>query len=152
MEIINNLLPTNKIINSRIPSHKGKCLICGVESDTIFHALYVCKLEQEVFSHTKFFDLSSFFSFPDVRDFFIALKNVLGSNKFDFLLILLWNIWNRHNDLTHSGKYLNPVTVVWNTFKILNNYHTAIYVTPFSSINKLNCYWSPPRNAPFKLN
>ena len=92
-----NALPTMSNLRKRGVSTDGLCPVCGLEEETILHALCRCMAMKEVWRLWKDCQIDSGAESLDFSD--IALKVLAASNLKDLeiLFVVAWAIWHNRN-------------------------------------------------------
>ncbi|KAK9032000.1 hypothetical protein V6N11_056285 [Hibiscus sabdariffa] len=90
----------------------GICKLCEQDIETVLHAVRECPKTQEAFVMS---DMDSKLPQGPFNSGFQWLEEVvqmLDANQFQFLIILIWNVWNRRNRWIHQNQLIPTKLVV----------------------------------------
>ncbi|KAK8478144.1 hypothetical protein V6N11_063381 [Hibiscus sabdariffa] len=90
------------------PEDGRRILECPIARhiETILHATRECSKVQEVLIISGMDSILPQGPFRDCFEWLEESHSVLSSEQFAFLIVLLWNIWNRRNRWIHSGQLI----------------------------------------------
>ncbi|KAL1105395.1 hypothetical protein V6Z11_D04G129000 [Gossypium hirsutum] len=147
------ILPTNsKIASIRQDFDKG-CPRCGVETETVLHALKDCPTSRAVLSIGGW--SRSFISknYDHCIDWLEDLMRVLDKRAMADLITTLWNYWNNRNNFIFRGKE-EEAKQIWERannltkeFQICNMMNE-----PLMSQNVVEKKWNKPPKGFIKIN
>ncbi|KAL1172601.1 hypothetical protein V6Z11_A05G358800 [Gossypium hirsutum] len=113
------ILPTNvKIASIRNGFAKG-CQRCGVEAETLLHALKDCPTSREVLSLAGWSERMVSTKYDYCIDWLEDMMRVLDKKAMAYLMVLQWNCWNNRNNFIFRGKE-EEATVIWERARALS--------------------------------
>ncbi|KAL4348523.1 hypothetical protein GQ457_17G007670 [Hibiscus cannabinus] len=89
----------------------GLCQMCGKDMETVLHALRECPSTQEVLQVSGLERLLPQGPFNTGLQWLEEATQVLDTQQFTFLMVLIWNIWNRRNRWVHQNQLIPPKLV-----------------------------------------
>ncbi|KAL5808637.1 hypothetical protein ACOSQ3_029328 [Xanthoceras sorbifolium] len=133
----------------------GVCPACCLYEEYVTHALWGCKSLSSICAFRSFMNDYLFSKSMNFLDFILSVNHQLGSSDFLVLVIILWRIWFRRNQIVHRKVVLQAEEVIGWAYSFLNEYHvandSAITVTT-GAANLPSPGWSPPPIDCYKLN
>ncbi|KAK8501219.1 hypothetical protein V6N12_000338 [Hibiscus sabdariffa] len=91
----------------------GECKMCGCETESVLHAIRECPKVQEVFKVSGLDELLPQGPFAAGLEWLEECRELLDGNRFTFLIVLLWNVWNRRNRWVHSNQMIPARSKNW---------------------------------------
>uniref|UniRef100_A0A803Q3X2 Reverse transcriptase n=1 Tax=Cannabis sativa TaxID=3483 RepID=A0A803Q3X2_CANSA len=99
-----NWIPTNVTLAKRGVAVNKKCERCTSHvEETAIHALWECKRSKEFKVVSGLKDEMKRLKGEDVLSFLMRMARQWDKDKFEFFLVLTWNIWNVRNNVIHGG-------------------------------------------------
>ena len=153
---LNEALPVFELIIKRGMQIDGRCQTCGVEGESIIHALFQCDPARQVWAlseipHSEIgFEEESMFG---SLNYLLKLKN---SKRGEVKVIrtwpwLLWGIWKSRNELIFKGRRWSPEEIKEKAVNEADEWFLVQEVeeeTNKRSVNEvvsIKRKWSPPR-------
>ncbi|KAL4368823.1 hypothetical protein GQ457_05G010890 [Hibiscus cannabinus] len=100
-----NALPVGQLI-SAAQVGSGSCRMCDKETETMLHAMRECLQVQSVFHISGMDLLLPQGPFISCLEWLMECWSLLERAQFTFLILLLWNIWNRRNRWVHNNQLI----------------------------------------------
>ncbi|KAK8672071.1 hypothetical protein V6N13_110446 [Hibiscus sabdariffa] len=97
---------------------EGLCKMCGNCIESALHAVRECITVQEVLRESSLDKFLPQGPFRSCMEWLEVCSTVLDMEQFTFLLVLVWNVWNRRNRWTHSNQMI-PARLVSEYAKIV---------------------------------
>uniref|UniRef100_A0A803PEK8 Reverse transcriptase domain-containing protein n=1 Tax=Cannabis sativa TaxID=3483 RepID=A0A803PEK8_CANSA len=147
-----NWIPTSANLAKRGVALDNICERCsGHVVETTAHALWECKRSKELWAVSGLKDDMKQIKGEDLLSFLMRMARLWDKTRFEFFLVITWNIWNVRNNVVHGGKA--PIAgdmVDW--------YRT--FLTEFqgegaavgSRVRRENAKWGAPDMGQMKLN
>nr|POF16846.1 hypothetical protein CFP56_17415 [Quercus suber] len=135
-------IPAKHNLRRRKILNEDRCEQCGVEAETVAHALWNCSLLDEIWDSTPGFEDRSQLGTSSITDL-IKLTHRRRKNV-DLMAMVMWTIWYRRNQLRvrtvdfPKTQVLQQATQALSTFQqsqcsIINN--AAVWGLPFDLMN-----------------
>ncbi|KAK8516803.1 hypothetical protein V6N11_007564 [Hibiscus sabdariffa] len=86
--------------------------MCEQETETVLHAVRECTRTQEIFALCGLDSKLPQGPFNYGFQWLEEVVQMLDGNQFQFLITLIWNIWNRRNRWIHQNQLLPAKLVV----------------------------------------
>uniref|UniRef100_A0A7N2MMQ4 Reverse transcriptase zinc-binding domain-containing protein n=1 Tax=Quercus lobata TaxID=97700 RepID=A0A7N2MMQ4_QUELO len=144
-----NSLPTKANLFRPKITPDGRCEICKQEDEDIMHALYRCSALQTLCTNIPAWNqgtLKQSTCFPDFIGFIFA-----GTANPVLFSLVLWNLWNRRNNL-QLGKPTLPLDKVLehSRERQLESHSSPLFSTKQRSTQP--AAWIPPQDNWYKIN
>ncbi|KAK8680931.1 hypothetical protein V6N13_109868 [Hibiscus sabdariffa] len=131
---------------------EGICRLCGNYVETVLHAVRECTSVQEILSESGMVNLLPQGPFRDCMERLDASQTLLASEQFSFLIVLLWNIWNRRNRWIHTNQLI-PARLVSEYAQLV---HGDFQKSNENVVNRVTCArgkkWMKPEQGQVKIN
>ncbi|KAL5806145.1 hypothetical protein ACOSQ4_028878 [Xanthoceras sorbifolium] len=147
------------------------CLGCGLQEESILHALWGCDSLRPICTSCRFMMNLKFSSSMTFLDFILSTHHQLSRSNFLVLVIVFWRIWFRRNRIIHDKIILCSKDVVDWAYSFLEEFTAANIVTNSSLLDVANSSlhdsssdgisllhgttpngWIPPPAGFFKIN
>ena len=103
--LVKKNLKKRKILND------DKCEQCGQVEESVLHAIWECSKLSPIWDVIPDFACHQSRSFADTKDLLLYVSN--AGSKVDLLVVIMWNIWYRRNQLRLNKD--NPISQVLQT-------------------------------------
>ena len=103
--LVKKNLKKRKILND------DKCEQCGQAKESVLHAIWECSKLSPIWDVIPDFACHQSRSFADTKDLLLYVSN--AGSKVDLLVVIMWNIWYRRNQLRLNKD--NPISQVLQT-------------------------------------
>ncbi|KAL4324280.1 hypothetical protein GQ457_11G002870 [Hibiscus cannabinus] len=84
----------------------GMCKLCGTHVETVLHAFRECSKVKEVLLKSGLECRLPQGPYRNCLEWLEAANDVLNLDQFTFLMVLLWNAWNRRNRWVHDNQLI----------------------------------------------
>ncbi|KAL5860791.1 hypothetical protein ACOSQ4_002087 [Xanthoceras sorbifolium] len=122
----NNWLPTSNTLRCCHLQVVDCCKCCGLEAETLLHALWSCTSLKLVHEHCLFLKSQPFFGSPSTSlEFFVFCCSNLQIADLQLLMVVFWRFWFRCNKLVHEQVLLITIDVVSCSSCLLCEFDTA---------------------------
>ncbi|KAE8666664.1 Protein NRT1/ PTR FAMILY 2.7 [Hibiscus syriacus] len=106
----------------------GLCPLCNLELETIMHAIKDCPKVRSVLVLSGLSQVIVDWSGSSPLSWLVFAHSKLFNEGFDLFLALLWNIWNRRNDMVHNGEMQSDRDVIVRSSSLIEEYHKVTKV------------------------
>lgn len=110
--VSHNLLPTNAKIAAINPAFNSLCPKCGVDVETLMHALRDCGKTRDVLTHGGVDGRILSSEWNTGIDWLESVIRFLDKPAFKCFNLVLWNIWNDRNNMLFKG-HMDEPKIVW---------------------------------------
>ncbi|KAE8736154.1 hypothetical protein F3Y22_tig00000132pilonHSYRG00024 [Hibiscus syriacus] len=109
--ICHDVIPVGaKLVQANIED--GVCPLCNLDLETIMHAIKDCPKVRSVLVLSGLSQVIVDWSGSSPLSWLVFAHSKLFNEGFDLFLALLWNIWNRRNDVVHNGEMQSDKDVI----------------------------------------
>ena len=129
----------------------GLCPVCGLEVESIFHALFNCSVVKETWNLWKECPIDNGVETLDFADVALKLLDAGTPRDMEVLVVVAWANWHNRN-LRVFESISQGAEQVWNfAASMLANYKE---VAKFCSLGSASCEvsWKKPPARVFKIN
>ncbi|KAE8659845.1 hypothetical protein F3Y22_tig00116962pilonHSYRG01189 [Hibiscus syriacus] len=96
--------------------------ICNQELESVLHAVKNCKASKTVFLISRLPQEIVDWEGSSCLLWMSCVRSKLSSKGFDLFLALLWNIWNRRNNLVHNGDMQSDRDIILNSSNLIGEF------------------------------
>ncbi|KAL5550019.1 hypothetical protein UlMin_000195 [Ulmus minor] len=129
------------------------CFRCKSHIESIFHALWNCKLVKDIWilcSFSHFIDQNWEY---DIIGFLWRMHNLLSPKEFHLFIMISWQVWAARNSYFHKNSCPFPKRVVDDAFKWLDDFISIFDLKPKNGTNRSDdTRWKPPDRGKFLIN
>lgn len=121
-----DILPTLQNLSRRKVTENCMCPICGMDNETIGHALWGCPATQDVWSQACMKIQKISFSNPlfvDIWSKFIEKPSLMELNEATVIVKLIWSC---RNDVVHIKTFTNPNAIILKTKIDFSSYRDSL--------------------------
>ncbi|KAL4297182.1 hypothetical protein GQ457_12G013370 [Hibiscus cannabinus] len=130
----------------------GLCQLCGKDIETVLHALRECPSTQEVLQVSGLERLLPQGPFSTGLQWLEEATQVLDTQQFTFMLVLLWNIWNKRNRWVHQNQLIPPKLVADFAQMLIGEALDSHNGLPTLSADSAVTKWLKPELGSIKVN
>lgn len=137
---LNRALPVAELLEARGMKVDARCQICGVEGDTINHALFTCSVARHVWAISGIPNPQ--FGFHDISvyvnvSYLLNLKQSRLGDRPDFRVWpwILWMLWKSRNEFMCKGSLLDPSTILERALQGAEEWFEAQKIEKFFWLN-----------------
>jgi hypothetical protein len=150
-----DILPTQEKLYKRKISVDPLCPLCGLSTETSFHALWDCSSARDVWSMCERKIQKSHFAGLDFMEVVEGIFTKCEEEDINLFVGLARKIWFRRNEVVHGGSFTHPKVLVQRAKEALAefraaNKHIDRGVVERSMIRPVK--WVRPRFGWYKLN
>ena len=138
-------------LRKRGVSTDGLCPVCGLEDETILHALCSCNVAKEIWSSWKDCPLVIGAESLDFSDLAMKLLDADNPKDLEILVVVAWAIWHNRN-LRVFESVRQGAEQTWNlAISLIADFKEA---AKFCSLGPMSCEvsWRKPLDGVFKIN
>uniref|UniRef100_A0A803PM68 RNase H type-1 domain-containing protein n=1 Tax=Cannabis sativa TaxID=3483 RepID=A0A803PM68_CANSA len=145
-------LPTNSALAYRKVQVEPYCTRCSSGAyENVFHALWGCRVNCEVWKLTGFHGRIKRQGKEDVLAFLMRLSGMFSKDDWEFFLILSWNLWYIRNSVNHGGHKPQAAAVVDWCGRFLSEFKDGCGPKKHG-VARAEARWQPPMRDSFKVN
>ena len=121
--LVKDAIPMKANLKRRKILNEGTCDQCGQEEESILHAIWECSKLNPIWDAIPEFYFRQVRSFIDIKELLLYVSNVC--NKVELMVVIMWNIWFRKNQLRVSNKDHPISQVIPTSQQALLNYQLS---------------------------
>ncbi|KAK9031993.1 hypothetical protein V6N11_056278 [Hibiscus sabdariffa] len=130
----------------------GICKLCETETENVLHAVRECPATQEVISFSGLGHMLPWGPYMSCKNWLEDVLQVLDCNQFRFLLVILWNIWNRRNRWVHENQLI-PAKMVSDYAQLIAAESQEAWESPYPlQQTRAAVRWEKPELDSIKVN
>ncbi|KAK9009202.1 hypothetical protein V6N11_035747 [Hibiscus sabdariffa] len=131
----------------------GICKMCEQETETVLHVVRECTRTQEIFALCGLDSKLPQGPFNSRFQWLEEVVQMLDGNQFQFLISLIWNIWNKRNRWIHQNQLLLAKLVVDYAQLLVGEIQGLETTAPQpASSNVATPRWTKPEAGKIKIN
>ncbi|XP_050278363.1 uncharacterized protein LOC126719908 [Quercus robur] len=145
-------IPVKANLRRRKILNEGTCDHCGQEAESVLHAIWECSKLNPIWDAIPKFSFRQVHSFADIKELILYVSNV--SNKVELMVVIMWNIWFRRNQLRVSNKDHPISQVIPTSHQALLDYQRSSNMQRTQRVNPPpnRVAWTLPPDGCVKIN
>ncbi|KAL4296489.1 hypothetical protein GQ457_12G013640 [Hibiscus cannabinus] len=130
----------------------GICKLCEKDTETVLHAIRECPATQEVLTICGFHSKLPRGPYRNCKNWLEDALQVLDTCQFQFLLVLMWNVWNRRNRWVHQNQLI-PAKLVSDYAQLIATDSQGVWEpVPLMPQTRPMERWKKPEAGTIKVN
>lgn len=145
-------IPVKKNLKRRKILNEDTCDHYGQAEELVLHAIWECSKLTPIWDAIPDFSFCQACSFADIKELFLYVSN--ACSKVELMVVIMWNIWFRRNQLRVSNKDHPMSQVIPTSQQSLTDYQQASNIQRAQKVTPppTQVAWHPPPDGCLKIN